>query len=136
MLIDVQRLISCASSIVSENHVRYIGGRWEISHKARNLKAGSIQAKASLRRSLSSKKISGVQIAAAICTPEIFFPTAGGEVSKSRKSTLHLRKILSQPELPMLLINQNVNSDDIAVGRQDILAMTIIGWLFVHHGLM
>ena len=36
----------------------------------------------------------------------------------------------------MLLIKENSDPDDGAAGGQDILAMTIIGWLFVHHGLM
>jgi len=48
----------------------------------------------------------------------------------------HLRKVLGQPELPMLLINENSDPDDGAAGGQDILAMTIIGRLFAHHGLM
>ncbi len=48
----------------------------------------------------------------------------------------HVRKVLGQPELPMLLINENSDPDDVAAGGQDILAMTIIGRLFAHHGLM
>ena len=48
----------------------------------------------------------------------------------------HLRKVLSQPELPMLLINENSDPDDGAAGGQDILAMTVIGRLFAHHSLM
>jgi hypothetical protein len=36
----------------------------------------------------------------------------------------------------MLLIKENSDPDDGAAGGQDILAMTIIGWLFAHHGLM
>ena len=48
----------------------------------------------------------------------------------------HVRKVLGQPELSMLLINENSDPNDIAASSQDILAMTIIGWLFAHHGLM
>jgi hypothetical protein len=36
----------------------------------------------------------------------------------------------------MLLIHENSDPDDGAAGGQDILAMTIIGRLFAHHGLM
>lgn len=36
----------------------------------------------------------------------------------------------------MLLINQNGDPDTVAAGGKDILAMTIIGRLFIHHGLM
>ena len=36
----------------------------------------------------------------------------------------------------MLLINKNSDPGDVAAGGQDILAMTIIGRLFAHHGSM
>ncbi len=48
----------------------------------------------------------------------------------------HVRKVLGQPELPMLLINEYSDPNDVADGGQDILAMTIIGRLFAHHSLM
>lgn len=54
----------------------------------------------------------------------------------SETTRSHVRKVLCQPELPMLLINENSDPDDVAAGGQDILAMTIIGRLFAHHGLM
>ena len=36
----------------------------------------------------------------------------------------------------MLLIYENSNPDDVAASGQDILAMTIIGRLFVHHSFV
>ena len=36
----------------------------------------------------------------------------------------------------MLLINENSDPDAVAADGQDILAITIIGGLFAHHGLM
>src|SRR5260221_13024222 len=54
----------------------------------------------------------------------------------SETTRSHLRKVLGQPELPMLLIKENSDPDDGAAGGQDILAMTIIGCVFVHHGLV
>ncbi len=53
-----------------------------------------------------------------------------------QKTRSHVCKVLGQPELPMLLVNEDSDPDDVAAGGQDILAMTIIWRLFAHHGLM
>jgi len=57
-------------------------------------------------------------------------------MADSRTTRSHAREVLGQPELPMLLIHENSDSNNVAATGQDILAMTIIGWLFAHHGLM
>ena|SRR5260370_39815929 len=51
-------------------------------------------------------------------------------------SILHLRKILSEPEPTIEGINHNSDTNDVATGGQDILAMAVIGWLLVHHILV
>ena len=48
----------------------------------------------------------------------------------------HVRKVLSQPELSIVLINKNSDSNDVASARQYILSMPVIGGLLAHHSLM
>ena len=49
---------------------------------------------------------------------------------------LHSREIFREPEGAMLRINHNGDTDDVATGGQDILAVSIVRGLFAHHGLM